>query len=125
MKKAKVQKIINRLVNEARNDGFTKGITSGRIDERKRWERYLPLDRDSNITYLDKYPDKLRTVAVYSDRDFLYAIDTRPDRYYEAPYKRIDFEPVPMALTLANGHQIRWFHWKPHGPYPVSELAVL
>ena len=28
-----------------------------------------------------------------------------------------------MALTFANGQMIRWLHWRPVGPYPVTELA--
>lgn len=36
---------------------------------------------------------------------------------------RVEFEAVPMALSLANGKQIRWMNWKPVGAIPQELLC--
>lgn len=123
MKKYKVNKLIQQFSAQSRVEGIAQGIKT----ERSKWECLLPIRGDSNVTWLDnRPPDKLRTVAVLEPTSERYfPID--PDAMFMSSrgYQRIDFEPIPMALSLATGQQIRWFHWKPIGPYPVTELAVM
>lgn len=122
MKKSKVTAIVKKHVAEARASAEQAGAER----ERRRWERLLPMRGDEHVTWLDRGPpDKLRTVVVLEPTSArFFPVD--PVTFYPSrEYQRIDFEPIPMALTLATGQQIRWFHWKPRGPYPVSELAVM
>lgn len=123
MKKAKVDAIIKRKAAEARHSGERIGAER----ERQRWTALLPVPGDRQVTWLFEPPKALQHSLIIAPRsgpafpsDF-----TDPVYRYERDYQRMDFEAVPMALSLASGQQIRWFHWKPRGPYPVSELAVL
>ena len=122
-KKSKVDELIKSFSEKAKKDGYQDGVAA----ERRKWTRYLPADRESHITWLEKPPtDRLKTVVVITVNEYERYALYRPDQFYmNSSYMHIDFEPVPMALNLASGQQIRWFHWKPRGPYPVSELAVM
>jgi hypothetical protein len=101
MKKAKV----NALVREREAAALAKGVRIGERAERQRWERLLPLtDRQrwerllpltDRVTWLDGPPDKLRTVAVYQNPPLEFS---KHHATYE--YLQIQFEAVPMALSL-------------------------
>lgn len=121
MKKSKVDAVVRKFAAAAR----VAGERDGRADERRRWEALLPVPGHQEVTWLHEPPRTLHYQLLVMPRDrrtfFQADHETRPS--FEAV--RLDFEAVPMALSLASGHQIRWFHWKPRGPYPVSELAVL
>ncbi len=123
MKKSKVDKLIKKFKQSSWDEGVVHGVKT----ERAKWERLLPIRGDSNVTWLDNGPPgKLRTVVVLEPTsERLFPVDPNACFMPSRGYQRIDFEPVPMALSLATGQQIRWFHWKPIGPYPVTELAVM
>ncbi len=120
MKKKKVDALIRQFAAEAER----RGEERGRREERRRHENLIPAPRDGMV-YLDGDPSrdgKTRNVVVMPP----HASYLRYDRA-TPPLSRhtlcIDFEAVPMALSLSNGLQVRWFHWKPIGPYPITELA--
>ncbi len=125
MKKKKVDALIRKFQAEAER----RGEERGRREERRKHENLIPAPRDG-FAYLNGDPSrdgKIRSVVVMPPS---YAVGyATPLDMWEMPrassYQRLDFEAVPMALSLSNGFQVRWFHWKPIGPYPVSELAVL
>jgi hypothetical protein len=128
MKKAKVDRIIRRYQAEALARGRATGVSEGRAMERQRWEALLPVPGDQQVTWLHEPPKSLRyTLAIFPRSGRVaFPSDFSDMAYrYEPGAQRLEFEAVPMALSLASGHQIRWFHWKPRGPYPVSGLAVL
>ena len=125
MKKNKVDALIRRFVAEAER----RGEERGRREERRRHENLIPAPRDGMV-YLSGDPSrdgKIRSVVVMPPG--YAAFDAMPldmwDAHRATSYQRLDFEAVPMALSLSNGLQVRWFNWKSIGPYPVSELAVL
>jgi len=124
VKKAKVTAIIKKYEAAAR----AVGEAAGRDRERRRWEALLPVPGDQHVTWLQEPPKSLHyTLAIFPRSGAMaFPSDFSDLAYrYEPQAQRLEFEAVPMAMTLASGHQIRWFHWKPRGPYPVSELAVL
>lgn len=127
MKRSKVDAVVRKYSAEAR----AAGERSGQDIERRRWEALLPIPGDQNVVWLDEPPKTLRRVLAIAPRDprgpfgVLGPYDDRFDFRMARSILRLEFEGVPMALTIANGVQVRWFHWKPRGPYPVSELAVL
>jgi hypothetical protein len=124
MKKKKVDAIVRKYQAEAR----AAGERAGAERERDRWTALLPVPGDRQMTWLHEPPKSLHYTLVIHPRSGSVAFPSDFSNLayrYEPIVQRLEFEAVPMAMSLASGHQIRWFHWKPRGPYPVSELAVL
>lgn len=124
MKRAKVDAVVRKYAAEARAAGERVGAER----ERDRWVALLPVPGDQHVTWLHEPPKALRYTLLVCARSGLAAFpsDFSDLAYrYEPSAQRLEFEAVPMAMSLASGHQIRWFHWKPRGPYPAHELAVL
>lgn len=122
MKKSKVDKLIKKFTNESFKDGKTEGM----LKERSRLEKILPPPGSVyDVCQIGPVPEALRFIVPIMDR--------MPDRFpvsskcgeHFGHEQRIEFEAVQMALILTTGQQFRWFHWKPVGPYPVTELGVL
>ncbi len=126
MKKSKVDALIKKFSNDA----FKDGKTEGQLKERSRWEKILPPPGSvDNVCYVGPTPEALRFIVPILENGrypIRMPMSKDYDYYYmRSQFSRIEFEAIPMALTLTTGQQFRWFHWKPIGPYPVSELAVM
>jgi hypothetical protein len=124
VRKSKADRLIKKFAAEAK----AAGERVGQERERDRWTALLPVPGNQEVTWLHEPPKTLHHTLIAMPRSGMraFAADFSNLAYsYRPEVQRLEFEAVPMALSLASGHQVRWFHWKPRGPYPVSELAVL
>lgn len=123
MKKAKV----DRLIKKFQAEGRAAGERAGAERERARWTALLPDRGQDNVVWLGPKPEHLHyVVPIMPRRSSAFPGDLRDLSYqYSRVIERMDFEAVPKAVVLTNGLSIRWMDWRPRGPYPVSELAVM
>lgn len=122
MKKSKVDAIIKKHVAAARAEALAEGQSTGRRIERDKWTAYVGEPGRDGVVWLDNYPrETIKTIMLRPYLTAMFADYARPF----TEHMRLDFEAVPMALSLADGTMVRWMHWKPRGPYPGHELAVV
>lgn len=121
MKKAKVDRLIREKMAEAHRSGMCDG-------ERRERERHteILLPDIKGLVYLVPPPSEPRkTVAFRAGSVWMDPFEPSQYRVPFDTHMQIDFEPIVKAVSFSNGAQIRWFDWKPLGPYPVSELPQM
>jgi hypothetical protein len=123
MKKAKVDKLIQKFKAEAHRAGREQG----KREERARYEETIFAPSRDGMIWLGNQPPTRDYYTIAMPGGYMTSVaqfdPNSSYRPYDLSATRVDFKLKQKGIAFANGVSVRWADWEPMGPYPVVDFA--